>query len=286
LAARLFYEIKANTSPRQVAQMKRSGVSFVQPGIESFSTSLLQHMQKGTSRLLNLRLLRSCLEEEVTVYWNYLIGFPGENPDWYVDETKLLPLIRHLPPPVMPRASRIRFDRFSPYLESPEAFGIFGMQPAPAYSLVYSGLPPDKVKSIAYHFVGSFSGQDQISTYENELNRLIKEWHDASGRAALAWQPQNNAQSNCVIDTRGREPIRHHLTEVERIILCISHEIRSTPEVAALAALNGYSSDSALSALASLEQVQLLVREGESVLSLVPTSRSAKMSKVRTTGQA
>lgn len=59
---KIFYEQKSNLSLEKVIALKRSGVTLVQPGIESLSTPLLQRMRKGVTARQNINLLR---------YWSF-----------------------------------------------------------------------------------------------------------------------------------------------------------------------------------------------------------------------
>ncbi len=109
----LFYEVKSNLRKSQVRQMRASGVTWIQPGIESLNTNILALMGKGCSATQNVQLLRWCKEIGIKPSWNILYGFPGESPDYYRLTAKQAPELYHLHPPsaVLP----FRMDRFSPY---------------------------------------------------------------------------------------------------------------------------------------------------------------------------
>jgi ribosomal peptide maturation radical SAM protein 1 len=49
LGVELFFEVKANLKRHQLEMLKAGGVRFIQPGIESFSTQVLQLMRKGST---------------------------------------------------------------------------------------------------------------------------------------------------------------------------------------------------------------------------------------------
>jgi magnesium-protoporphyrin IX monomethyl ester (oxidative) cyclase len=59
-----------------------------------------------------------------------------------------LPALEHLQPPS--GVTRVRFDRFSPYHQRPETFGL-ALRPAPAASHVYP-LPPEDLLDLTYYF--------------------------------------------------------------------------------------------------------------------------------------
>ncbi|MEI9992959.1 MAG: RiPP maturation radical SAM C-methyltransferase [Rhizomicrobium sp.] len=150
---RLFYEVKANLRDDQIESMARAGIDAIQPGIESLSSHVLKLMRKGVSGLQNLSLLRSCKSMGVRVAWNYLYGLPGETLEDYEAVLRLLPKIPHLQPPS--GLNRIIIDRFSPYHNTPEQFGIENVVPVPGYTGLYPDDAP--LSDIAYHFSGSYS---------------------------------------------------------------------------------------------------------------------------------
>ena len=75
----LFYEVKVNLSKDNLRTLAKAGVSKIQPGIESLSSSILQLMRKGTTALQNIRFLKWCAELKIHPDWNIIFGFPGED---------------------------------------------------------------------------------------------------------------------------------------------------------------------------------------------------------------
>ncbi len=106
-------------------------------------------MRKGTTGLRNVQLLKWCREYRIAVDWNLLYGFPGETDADYEAITAMLPRIRHLQLPGA--CGPIRLDRFSPYFQQPEQFGITDVRPMPVYRFLYpiEGLQHER---IAYYF--------------------------------------------------------------------------------------------------------------------------------------
>jgi ribosomal peptide maturation radical SAM protein 1 len=144
----IFYEVKANLKKEHVRQLAESGVCMIQPGIESLSTNVLKLMRKGCTATQNILLLKWCLQYGVYVTWNLIYGFPGEKEEWYEEVAELLPALEHLQPGGL---SALRYDRFSPYFNDPEAWGL-QLSPNPAYSMVYP-FDNDELANIAYFFV-------------------------------------------------------------------------------------------------------------------------------------
>jgi ribosomal peptide maturation radical SAM protein 1 len=143
-----FYETKSNLTHEQIAQLRRGGVRWLQPGIESLSTHVLQLMRKGCTMLQNVRTLKWSLYHRIRVGWNLIWGFPGESEEDYRLEYDVLRLIPHLEPPNA--CGRIWMERFSPVFFDRGRFPAQIVGPERSYTFAY---PPgvDLMKA-AYFF--------------------------------------------------------------------------------------------------------------------------------------
>jgi ribosomal peptide maturation radical SAM protein 1 len=170
----LFYEVKANLTRAQLRTMARGGVRCVQPGIESLSTHILKLMRKGTTALQNVAFLKWTRYYDIDVLWNFLVGLPGERLEDYEQQVAIARLIPHLPPPMA--ASRIHIDRFSPYFDYPEAFGIRDLRPHRAYACTYpADLDPAR---IAYFFDYEAAQTVPLAALA-ALDQCLRQWRDA-----------------------------------------------------------------------------------------------------------
>lgn len=181
----LFFEVKANLRKEQVEAMVKGGVHAVQPGIESLSSPVLRLMRKGSSMLQNVQTLKWCAEFGVTVWWSYLVGFPGECEEHYADQPEIMRALTHLAPPAAHGIHKVRFDRFSPYVSDPGAFGIGNLRPVPAYGFVYPDLPPATIEDLAYFFTGDHHCVETLGERIAMLSAALREWVAVRGRAAL-----------------------------------------------------------------------------------------------------
>ena len=157
----LFYEVKSNLRYDQLAAMHAGGVRMIQPGIESFSNQVLRLMKKGCTALHNIQLLRWCKESGVEVGWNLLAGFPGESAAEYERQAELIPLLTHLPPPVV--CGAVRLDRFSPFYMHADEFGMRRIRPSLAYYYAFP-LGRRELLKLAYFF--DFDYDDGRNPYE------------------------------------------------------------------------------------------------------------------------
>ena len=178
----IFYEVKANMKKEQVRILKDAGVNTIQPGIESFSNSILQLMGKGVSALQNIQLLKWCKELGVTASWNILWGFPGEDPVEYERMARLIPFLTHLPAPQA--AARMRLDRFSPNFEYAQSLGISKVKPHPAYFHLYP-FSPEIIANLAYFFVYDYCEERDVQAYTRALWFEVEKWWNTEGGADL-----------------------------------------------------------------------------------------------------
>jgi ribosomal peptide maturation radical SAM protein 1 len=168
----LFYEVKANLTREQVRKLAASGITQIQPGIESFDTELLRMMRKGVTAIQNIQLLKWCYEDGIDAYWNILYGFPGERPEQYKDLPRLLRLLSHLRPPS--GFSPVIFERFSPYHFEKEKFKLT-LTPFPLYPMLYPS--PVEYDKVAYYFHGKWEGQTvDPQEYISPALEVQQEW--------------------------------------------------------------------------------------------------------------
>ena len=210
----IFYETKANLRRDQVALMRDAGVAWIQPGIESLNDNLLKQMAKGTTALINIRLLKWAREDGLFVSWNILFDIPQENDDCYHDIAALIPAIAHLQPPQA--MIRIRVERFSPYQKNPALYGL-AIAPAWPYRHIYP-LPDRELADLCYNFdaIGTARLQttrDSIPTADTPLipgsgvsacHKAVSDWrrlHESAAKALLCIDHKADG-SAVIFDTR------------------------------------------------------------------------------------
>ena len=194
----ILLQIKANLSHAQVALLKEAGIVWLQPGIESLCTPLLQLMDKGVTAFQNVRLLRYASELGVGIAWNLLYGFPGEDPKWFEDMAKLVPALSHLEPPFID-CSHIRLHRFSPLFVNSNSAGLRDVRPCPSYFEFYP-FDTDVVARMAYYFEHDYVSQPEPDSYIGGLSETVKRWHEEVGVAAFLSVDESDAVY--LIDTR------------------------------------------------------------------------------------
>jgi ribosomal peptide maturation radical SAM protein 1 len=199
----MFYEQKANLSLPQVLALKEAGITIIQPGIESLSSTLLQFMKKGVQAWQNLVLLRYGRIAGIRLWWALLCGFPEDTAQIYQDTLSITRLIHHLPPPTT--LWHLIIDRFSPYFASPEKFGLANVAPYPAYHDIFP--QGADIPRLAYHFTAEYkSATEENLELIRDLGQDLSGWRTAwqkpyKDRPELKIEPYNG--SYVLIDTRG-----------------------------------------------------------------------------------
>jgi ribosomal peptide maturation radical SAM protein 1 len=173
LKVSLFYETKSNLKKDQLRLLRDAGVTTIQPGIESFSDSVLKQMKKGVSGLQNIQLLKWCKEFGVEPLWNLLLGFPGESPDDYRRMAELTAQVCHLPRPECVTA--IRLDRFSPNFNESDRLGFTNVRPLPFYEFLYD-VPESSRRNLAYYFAYDYKSPQDVAGYATRLLRRVHAW--------------------------------------------------------------------------------------------------------------
>ena len=210
----IFYETKSNLKREQLRLLSEAGVVWIQPGIESLHDEVLTLMDKGSTGLMNLQLLKHCREFGIRVVWNFLTCFPGEKDEWYADMASWIPLIHHLQP--AGGMSPVRYDRFSPYHTSPEQYGI-RIQAARSYAAVYP-LPDEELEQLAYFFEDipeeRLRQDRRMDTAGRQaLKEALAIWKDAFWAGSAILSAAERPQGTLILDTRPVAPARRFFLE-------------------------------------------------------------------------
>jgi ribosomal peptide maturation radical SAM protein 1 len=213
----IFFETKSNLKKSHVEKLAKAGVKWIQPGIESLHDKFLKLIDKGVDAIQNIQLLKWCREQGIRVSWNVLFGAPGESDHWYTEMASFFPLLYHLQPPQA--ITKIRYDRFSPYFNRQEHFGL-QLVPSPCYAYVYP-VDDERLMELAYFFEDKTTwhlkkpiGRDplQMLPGQREVESCIHEW--AAGFWGMRGRPLlvTVDRQDClrIIDTRPVAVTRTH----------------------------------------------------------------------------
>lgn len=217
---RIFYEVKADLSEKDIAVLAKANVKHIQPGIESLATSTLKLMKKGTTSFQNVNLLKMCAVYGIKPAWNLLVGFPGEGAEVYQRYLEIIPLLAHLEPPsgVYP----VRFDRFSPYFNQAQSYGL-ALHPMDFYTFIYP-FNEAALNDLAYYFSDRNVQADYFVTIAKWLGKL----QSAISRWQARWIDSNQnlpsrldfkGDSDIICDSRSGPAMEYPVGQSAKAIL-------------------------------------------------------------------
>ena len=284
--AELFYEVKANITEAEVQALAGAKVTSIQPGIEALSTDVLRLMRKGSNAFTNVRLLKNCHRYSVRPMWNLLLGFPGEEESVYQSYLALVPLLFHLQPPI--GCYPVRFDRFSPYYQRPDEFGL-ALEPEDFYELTFPFRGSD-LEAFAYYFKDICPDPAyarHVSTWKEPLLRAVNQWRVRWGGAGpkprLELVPGSAGEEPVVVDSRGADSQTYDVPEPATVLLEVLEEPRRRDQITGRDAPYRHLAEALDWAL----ERQLVFVEGSRLMSLVllPTPEASACRSGHTTSR-
>jgi ribosomal peptide maturation radical SAM protein 1 len=222
----IFAEIRANTPASELEVMRGAGMQELQIGIEALSTSLLKKLNKGTSAIQNLEVMRNCEALGIVNRSNLILHFPGSDAQDVADTLRNLEFALPFRP-----LQTVNFwlGLGSPVWQNPAAFGIRAVFNHPNWSRLF---PPEIFRSLKF----------MIQAYRGDLGSQRKIWQPVQKKVAL-WQKaytelQRGPLGSPILSLRdGRDfliiqqrryqadAIKHRLVGTSRLIylFCMQH---------------------------------------------------------------
>jgi ribosomal peptide maturation radical SAM protein 1 len=172
----IFTEVRASVTRRQLLAMRRAGVTQVQIGVESLSSRLLKKLNKGTTVIQNIEVMKHCEELGIQHHSNLILGFPGSDGDDVAETLQNLAFVR----PYQPlRKVRFWLGQNSPVALDPERFGIRRIANHPTYGILLPGSLGTSLCLMIKSYVGDRRRQHQLW---QPVARAVAEWQRLQGR--------------------------------------------------------------------------------------------------------
>lgn len=204
----LFFEIKSNVGRKEVALFAAAGVVAVQPGIESFSSSILKRIKKGTTSIRQVETLKWLSAYGIDTIYGLIAGTPGESIEDINEQITLIQNIHHLQPPS--GLNPLGLHRFSPYFESPEEYGLKNIRPFEMQRIAYRA-SDNVLRRLCY----------ELNYDSNEFsNEELRHAHEALKSAVHQWQSAYREGNRLVFTQDSGEII---------VIRCIGDKVISRP---------------------------------------------------------
>jgi ribosomal peptide maturation radical SAM protein 1 len=166
----IFTEVRASVSRGQLMAMRSAGVTQVQIGVESLSSRLLRKLNKGTTVIQNMEIMKHCEQLGIRHHSNLILGFPGSDTDDVAETLENLPFVA----PYQPlRKVRFWLGQNSPLALQPERYGIRRIANHPNYSLLLPGSLGTSLCLMIKSYVGDRGRQQQIW---RPVARAVEQW--------------------------------------------------------------------------------------------------------------
>jgi ribosomal peptide maturation radical SAM protein 1 len=163
---RLFCEIRAATPRKVLAAMGAAGMREVQVGIESLSTSLLKKLNKGTTAIDNIEIMKNCETPGLPhLTGNLILTFPSSDEQ---DVKETLANLDFVLPFRPLKGIPFWLGYGSSVWQMPYAYGIKRVRNHPFYAHLF---PPDVLRGLRLMIQG-YQGRVR---YQNRLWRPVRE---------------------------------------------------------------------------------------------------------------
>lgn len=172
----LFGEIRATTPRKILTDMRNAGVDDVQIGIEALSTRLLKKLNKGTTAIQNIEIMKHCEMLGIVNSSNLILCFPGSDQE-DVDET--LYNLKFILPFRPLRIVHFWLGIGSPVWRHSKFFGIKAVYNHRHYAALF---PPDVVQSMQF----------MIQAYRGDLGYQKRLWRPVKKKIE-AWKSAYDA---------------------------------------------------------------------------------------------
>jgi hypothetical protein len=159
----------------------------MQPGIESFSTHVLQLMDKGATALRQVAFLKWAQTYGITLTYGVIVGTPGETPTDLEAMARLLTGLHHLQPPGA--VNHLGLHRFSPHFNDPRRYGIEDVRPFALQRVIYR-CSDERRERLCYELTFRVPEHDRVEYRRSRdlVRCTVAQWQAAYQQGASLWQ--------------------------------------------------------------------------------------------------
>jgi hypothetical protein len=265
---RFFAEIRATASMEELIAMGMAGVTEVQVGIEALSTRLLQKLNKGTTAIQNLEIMKNCESRNIPdLAANLITQFPGSD-ETDVEET--LNTLQFALPFKPLKATPFWLGYGSPAWHHPGAFGIRKAFNHPFYSCLFPTEVLSQLHLMLQGWEGTIKKQQRLWA---KVVRALKSWrtayddlHRPSNRDPILSYQDGGAFMIIRERRRTSGDMTHRLQGASREIYLFCQRSRSLSEI--VERFSEFGHERILPFLNMMVDKRLMFREGERLLSL------------------
>jgi len=273
---RFFGEIRASTSRPVLEAMRAAGTEEVQIGIEALSTRLLRKLNKGTTAIQNLEIMKDCEGLGIVNVSNLILHFPGSDRQDVEETLRVLEFASPFRP--------LRFVHFwlglgSPVWQNPAAFGLKAVFNHPNYSAIFPG---DIARSIRFMIQGYRGDLGQQRKLWQPVKKQVRSWkkmyndlHAGPGRSPIL-SFRDGTDFMIIRQKRWHDkPMTHRLTGTSRAIYVYCQSHRSLERI--LAHFPQVAEDKIAPFLKMMVHKKLMFEENQNYLSLAVPAKHERL---------
>ena len=224
----MFSEIRATTSLKTLGKMRSAGMTEVQVGIESLSSRLLKKMNKGTTAIQNLEIMKNCEALGLKNVSNLMLHFPGSEETDVRETMQNLMFVMSFRPL---KAVYFWLGLGSGVWQYPQKFHIQSMSNHPHYRVLF---PKDVTKTAQFSiqaYRGDLMYQRQLWKPVEKKIQVWNSFYTSLHEQALAGPILSYRDGGRFLIIRQRrlnkDPMQHRLTGTSRKIYLFCGNIRS-----------------------------------------------------------
>jgi ribosomal peptide maturation radical SAM protein 1 len=264
---RFFAEIRANTSASELKLMSRAGMKELQIGIEALSSSLLKKLQKGTSAIQNLEIMRNCEALGIVNSSNLILNFPGSN------ERDVAETLRNLEfaLPYRPlQTVNFWLGLGSPVWQDHEEYGIRAIFNHPDWNRLFPRKITQSIPFIIQGYRGDIGFQKKIWQTVKKKAQLWKKSYDTlrQGSGTSPILSYRDGRDFLIITQRRyqADSIKHRLVGTSRLIYLFCMEHRRIEEICSR--FPDFAEEKVVAFLKMMVDKKLMFEENDNYLSL------------------
>jgi ribosomal peptide maturation radical SAM protein 1 len=268
LDLRLFSEIRAKTSRAVLEAMASAGMQEVQVGIEALSTRLLKRLNKGTTAIDNLEIMKNCESHNLPdLTGNLILGFPSSD---FLDVSETLDHLSFAFPFRPLKGIDLWLGYGSPLWRDPDRYGIRLKGNHPDYRHLF---PTEELGKLRFMMQGYHGGVRHQRRMWAPVRKKLAEWrafydrmHQEPGFDPIL--SYRDGQTFLIIRERrlDDEPMTHRLKGSSRAIYLFCETQRSMAEI--LDRFPRFGEDRIRPFLRMMVDKRLMFREGERYLAM------------------